>query len=254
MGLYGGSSSSSSIEAQQAQNEAGIKQGQADIDSIFSGGKGVTPIAGNPIAGTKYYDQYGALVTDPSTYKPGTQFYAGTESTGGFNREFYDKRKQDYENFALPQFQKQYEQTLGQTSYGLARSGLLNSGAADYLSRQLGMEKTTQLQNIANEGLSQAQKLEANVNQEKNTLLNQLQTSANPSLAASGSLAAVSQLSQPTAWNALGQLFSNFSNVYLTKNLTNAYSQVGQPGYFSSNTGTAGTTIGAPLGSSYSLR
>ena len=252
MGLYGSSDSSSVIEAQQQAQQNAITQGQADISSVFSGGKGVDPIAGNPV-GAVYYDQYGAQVTDPSAYAPGTTFYAGTSSTGGFDQGFYNNVAQSYEDYALPKYQQQLQQTTNATTYDLARSGLMNSGAADYLSQQLGLEKEGQLQNIANQGLSQAQTVEANVNQEQNTLLNQLQASANPTQAAQGATEAAQQFSQPTAFPALGQLFSNFSNTYLKGNLASAYGQVGTSQYEPTYFGFGQSGVGAPLGSSFSL-
>jgi hypothetical protein len=119
MALYGSSSSSSdAVAASQASQQAAVTQGQADISSIFGGGQGVNPVSGtNPAqAGQPLYDQYGAVVTDPGAYAPGTQFYTGQTSSGGFNQAFYDQRQQDYENYALPQFQQQYQNTTGTTA------------------------------------------------------------------------------------------------------------------------------------------
>jgi|SRR5271165_3241224 len=253
--LYGGGDNSAdSLTAQQQSQQAAVTQGQADIASIFGGGSGVNPVsATNPGAqGQPLYDQYGAVVTDPGAYAPGTQFYTGQTSSGGFNQAFYNQRQQDYENYALPQFQEQYQNTLAQTTYDLARSGLSTSFAANTLDRALGTEKTNQLQNISNTGLQQAQTLQSNVAQEENTLLGQLQTSADPQQAATQALAAASSFSQPTAWPALGSLFSNFTNTYLTKNLSTNYAQVGEPGYFPTPVGTS-PAVGASLGTAGSI-
>ena len=254
MGLYGSSGSSDAITAAQKAQQDAVAQGQSDITSIFAGGQGVNPVSNtNPGApGKPLYDKYGAVVTDPGAYAPGTQFYTGQTSTGGFNQAFYDQRQQDYENYALPQFQQQYQNTLAQTTYDLARSGLSTSGAANTINRALNNEKTNQLQNIANTGRSQAQQLQSNVAQEENTLLGQLQVSADPQQQATQALAAASQFSQPTAWPALGSLFSNFASTYLTKNLANNYAQVGQPGYFPTPVGGS-PAVGASLGAAGSI-
>lgn len=254
MSLYGSDTTSTQITQQQQAQQAAVSQGQADISSIFGGGQGVNPISNtNPGApGAPIYDQYGAVVVDPSAYAPGTTFYTGATSSGGFNQAFYNQRQQDYENYAIPQFQQQYQNTLAQTTYDLARSGLSTSSAANTLDRALNTEKTNQLQDISNTGLQQSQQLQSNVAQEQNTLLGQLETSADPQQAATQALAAASQFSQPTAWPALGSLFSNFTNTYLTKNLAQNYAQVGQPGYFPTPVGTS-PAVGASLGAAGSI-
>lgn len=251
MGMYGGGGDpAAAAAAQQAQQQAAIKQGQGDIEATFSGYKGVTPILGQPTAGKPYYDQYGAVVTDPSAYAPGTAFYADRVKSGGFDDAFYAQRQQDYMNYALPRLQQQFQNQTAQSKYALARSGLQNSTGADTISRALNLERVNQTQDLSNTAIGQAQQLRSNVENQKNTLLNQLQLSADPAQAAQGSLAAVSQFSTPSAFPALGALFSNFANTYLTKNLAQTYGQVGQPGYVPSSFGGGSPTVGSPLGNS----
>lgn len=173
----------------------------------------------------------------------------------GFTPGFYAGRAGAYEKYALPQVQDQYQKALGNTTYSLARAGLLKSGAADYLDTSLNREMTKQLQGVANTGIGQAQQLESNVNQQKNQIVAQLQASADPSTAAQQATAAASQFSAPSTFAPLGQLFGSWQNMYLTNQLANAYAPVvNQPTQQASGYGapTQYTTpgFGAPLGSS----
>lgn len=255
MGMYGGSSDAGSqLSQQQAAQQAQIASSVTDINAVFSGTQGVGPVS-NFTPGQQYYDQYGQPIPLGNTPPTGT-FYSGTQTSGGFNQDFYNQRAQAYENFAEPQLAQQYQKEQANTNYGLARVGLSNSGAADYLNKSLQNQMTTNQQGVANQGLSQAQALEAQVNQEQNTLIGQAETAANPSSIAQQAVGAASQFQAPSAFAPVGQLFSNWQNSYLTNQLSNAYQPVLSSG---GQTTTAGysapssyttPSFGAPLGGS----
>lgn len=257
MGMYGGGSSAGSdLRNQQQDQETRIARGQKNIDAVFAGTHGVNPVS-NWEKNIQYYDKYGQPI-ERGARPPEGQFFAGTETSGGFDKAFYAKRAQDYENYAFPQLQQQYQKTVGNTTYGLARSGLLKSGAADYLNRNLQTEMTAQKQGLANAGIQQSQALEAGVNQQKNQITAQLQASADPSTAAQQATAAASQFRAPSAFAPIGGLFNNWSNAYLTNRLANAYAPVTQQGGFSGSYGapSASTSpgFGAPLGAASMIR
>ena len=168
----------------------------------------------------------------------------------GFDPAFYKNYQSAYTNAALPQFQSQYQNTLAQTMYGLANRGLSKSSAANNLYSSLNTEKTNQLNTIANNAQNAANNLQQQQAQEENTLIEQVQAGEAPSLAGQQALEAASNFSTPTAFPALGNLFSNWQNTYLTNSLASAYAPVLSAANFSNPYGGSGYSIGAPLGSS----
>lgn len=245
MGAYGGGGSDGAAEMRQAEIErqAKIDTGLTRIDNAFAGKRGINPATGyNP--NETYYDEFGEKA-DP-TKNPKGKLFTGWEQSGGFDDKFYDQRKQDYENFALPTLSDQYNNTLAQTTYNLAGRGLLHSGAADFLDKSLNREMNTQKNNIANVALAQSQQLRSNVNQQKNQLIAQLQASADPSTAGQQALGAASQFSAPSAFQPIGQMLGDWQNIYLAKNMQQNY----QPMTSGSGGGFSSPSFGTPIGSS----
>ena len=143
-----------------------------------------------------------------------------------FNPAFYQGRAQAYENYAMPQLQQQFGQEKNNLSYDLYNRGLQDSSAGRGLGNSLANEMTVQTQNIANQGNQQALDLQRTLTGEQANVLNQLQTSANPSQAAQQALAYASQAQAPSALQPLGQAFGNWANIYLSgqqNNMANSY-------------------------------
>lgn len=259
--MYGsGSNAGSQLTQQQQQQAALIAQGQADVSAVFSGTTPTGPqVTGATSPTVQYYDQYGAPLPlgNPGSGGYSGPLYTGTTSTGGFDQAFYNKDAQAYENYAMPQEANQYQQASQGTAYSLANAGLLKSGAADFLNRSLQNQNTTAVQGIANTGIQNAQTLESNVNQEQNTILNQLQVSANPSLAASQATEAAAGFSAPSAFQPLGSLFSNWENTYLgsmyNQQYTDAASKTGQNTNYAAPLYNTSPSFGAPVGGSSSI-
>lgn len=244
MGMYGGSSDAgSSLQAQQAAQQAQVAQGVADINAVFSGTSGAGAPTGPWSATTQYYDQYGQPL--PIGQQPTGSYFTETQSTGGFNQDFYNQRAQAFENFAEPQLAQQYQKEQANTNYGLARVGLTNSSAANYLGKSLANEMTTNQQGIANQGLSQAQALQSQISQEQNTLIGQAEAGASPSTSAQQATEAASQFQAPSAFAPIGPLFANWQNSYLTNQLANAYQPVLSTAA-ATTAGSAGGSIAAP--------
>lgn len=151
--------------------------------------------------------------------------YTQSASSPGFGPGFYKQAQDAYVNFALPQLQGQYDQTRRGLDYRLANQGLLGSSGARDLTNQLGNQMVLNKQNIANQGLGQAQQLQRDVNQQYNTLVGQLEASANPTATTQQALQAAAQFSAPSALPAVGQLFNNFANQYLGGQLGGLYGQ-----------------------------
>jgi len=141
----------------------------------------------------------------------------------GFNPAFYRGREQAYINYALPQLGRQAREAQRKAVYGLGDRGLLQSSAARTLMSNLGYETNLQKQNIADEGTRQAQELRRAVEQGRSQVVAQLEASANPLLAKQQAFASASQFNAPSIFQPLGNLFQNFSTLYLANRLNQAY-------------------------------
>lgn len=158
----------------------------------------------------------------------------------GFTPDFYNKRAQAYENYALPQLAKQYNDTKAQVGFGLANRGQRGSSVSAKAWSDLFRTEGEAKQGIADTALGQSQALQENVAQSKNNLLNMLYQSADPAGAAAQATSTASSLSVPSTFAPLANQFSGLINQYylgqvLNPRTTTATSSGGAPaGYGSS--------------------
>ena len=189
-------------------------------DPTSGGGKlasgyswGTLPSTGGP---TSYgiYDPSGNLVTDATSLSDlaASKIYTGGDpstTTGGFDQSFYDKFTNAQLGYYMPAEDRQFTQAQTNLDYGLARAGTLNSSIADTqlanLTYQDAMNKS-QIQSTADTATAQ---LRDTVASDKNTAINQLYATENPSTAASTAAGLVGnvQLTTPQL-NPIGQLFT----------------------------------------------
>jgi len=162
------------------------------------------------------------------------------QAFSGFTPGFYQQRAQAYQDFALPQLAQQYETNRNQVGFNLANRGLLASGAANKnwsdLARSLGQAK----QGIADQGISQAQGLQQQVEGQRNTLLNQLYQGADPAGAGASAVQTAAGYAQPSTFAPLGNMFGQLANQYYLSQLINAYrptSYVQSPPSYSASAG-----------------
>lgn len=148
----------------------------------------------------------------------------------GFTPQFYNQRAQDYVTYAAPQLQQQFQQNQQGLNYNLGQQGLLRSSAGQNLNAKLGEQYRLGQQNIQNEGTQQAQALQQQVANTRGQLIGQLTASANPSSVAGQSINAASQYSAPSAFAPVGNLFSQWGNIYAANSLAGAGSGVGGTG------------------------
>lgn len=253
MGCCGGSDDAGKdARALEEQRQADIKSGLAKIDATFSGTRGINP-ATSLVPGSTYYDEYGQAVTVPATAVKQTSFgwspakygayktqmddlnarmaagklFSGKETSGGFDDTFYNQRKQDYQNFALPQLAYQQKAAQKALSFSLARQGLLHSGASEQAGRELSRQSGLSLQQIVDQGQEQENTLRNNVESERSRLINQLNATANPNIAAQQAVASASNLRLPSVFAPIGGLFTDLTNQYVNKNLAGIWNNAG---------------------------
>jgi len=144
-----------------------------------------------------------------------------------FDNAFFDQRAKDYSNYATPQVNQQYHQTANNLAYGLARGGQSNSSEAARQSGAFESENALARQQIADAATGQAQTARQDVENNRNSLINQLNATSNPSLAAAGSMREAATLAMRPGFSPIGNLFQNTS---ATLNAANQGGYYGGPG------------------------
>lgn len=174
---------------------------------------GTLPSTGGP---TSYgiYDPSGNLVTDATSLSDlaASKIYTGGDpstTTGGFDDNFYNNFTNAQLGYYMPAEDRQFTQAQTNLDYGLARAGTLNSSIADTQLANLTYQDTmnkAQIQSTADTATAQ---LRDTVASDKNTAINQLYATENPSTAASTAAGLVGnvQLTTPQL-NPIGQLFT----------------------------------------------
>ena len=174
---------------------------------------GALPSTGGPQS-WGIFDPQGNLVTDATSLSDlaASKIYTGgnpNQTTGGFDSDFYNKFTNAQLGYYMPQEDRQFTQAQTNLDYGLARAGTLNSSIANTqlanLTYQDAMNKA-QIQSSADTATAQ---LRDTVASDKNTAINQLYATENPSTAASTAAGLVGnvQLTTPQL-NPIGQLFT----------------------------------------------
>jgi hypothetical protein len=144
-----------------------------------------------------------------------------------FDDNFFNQRAKDYSNYATPQLNQQYHQTANNLAYGLARSGQSNSSEAARQSGEFQGENALARQQVADAATGQAQQARQDVENNRNSLLNQLNATSNPSLAAAGSMREAAALAMRPGFSPIGNLFQNTT---ATLNAANQGGYYGGPG------------------------
>jgi hypothetical protein len=127
-----------------------------------------------------------------------------------FNDDFYNNRRDAYQEYATPQLTDQYGEAQKNLTFNLARGGNLKSQAGIDQIAKLAKRFAFQEANVLSEGERQQQALRTSVENERQSLFNQLDASANPTAAANGALTQSNFLSNQTPnFSPLGALFQN---------------------------------------------
>lgn len=143
----------------------------------------------------------------------------------GFNEPFYKQRQQAYVGYALPQFTRQFQDASNNLSYSLADRGLGRSGAQRKMSSDLGFQGNVQRQGIIDTGTQQANDLRKQVENQRSNLFSQLQISADPASSAQQALSSASNLTLPSTFAPLGNLFANYAKTSALNQQSQMYNQ-----------------------------
>jgi hypothetical protein len=127
-----------------------------------------------------------------------TQMPTG-QTTGGFDDAFYDSYKQKVLDYYMPDEQRQYDAAQRDLKYSLARAGTLQSSTAADKQGELAYNDALQKANIVANANTQEGNLKSQIQQNKQSLINQLYSTEDPTLTANlaESSAAASRLQDP---------------------------------------------------------
>lgn len=145
------------------------------------------------------------------------------EQFSQFNDDFYNRRAGEFEAYHLPELNRQATTTRNNLAYSLARSGLGKSGVATERGASLDREIATQGRAIADAGLASANKLRQDVEGQRTALVNQVQASADPNLAAQAATRTASAYYQPQSFQPIGNFFEGWTRNYLANQVARAY-------------------------------
>jgi hypothetical protein len=170
---------------------------------------------------------------------------AAIDSTfGSFGDSFFNNFARDVERAQLPQVNQDYARTQSDLSFNLAGRGLLNSSVRDQREASLAEELTKTKRNIADAGLSQANKLRMDVEDARGRSYNQLLQSADPGQATATATREASSLSKPSPIGPVGSFFGDWSSIYLQNKAANIGDPTASP-MFSMGSGSPSRTIGS---------
>ncbi len=150
----------------------------------------------------------------------------------GFDPSFYQQRQQDFVNYSMPQLSQQYQTNKNQVSFGLANRGLLGGSSANDQFSRLNIANAQAQQGIADQGLTQSQQLQQQIEQQRNQLLGNVYQGADPAGAGAQATQTAASFAVPNTWQPLANQFQNFANTYYLSQLINAYKPTGAVGQF----------------------
>jgi hypothetical protein len=139
----------------------------------------------------------------------GTQQINDIFGNANFDQNFYDKYTKAITGYQMPQLQDQYTQAQNKLTYDLARAGTLNSTGAGYAQGLLAKQNLNEQASITAGADQQTSALRNQILNEKQTAINQLYSTEDPTIAANtaSSMVAQNQITQPNL-NPLGAIFT----------------------------------------------
>jgi hypothetical protein len=154
-----------------------------------------------------------------------TELYGAANSTttteGGFGDDFFNKRAQAYQDYAMPQVEDQYKDQQKALTYALARGGNLGSSLASNKTAELDKDYGLQRQGVIDQGQNYVNQGKTEMATQKANAISLLQASADPDAAYNVAQTSANQLSQMPAFSPLEPVVKNVAaglGTYLVNN------------------------------------
>ena len=144
-----------------------------------------------------------------------SNIYYGMQNIDSAFSKFDDPYYADFEkknlDLALPDIAKQKVDANNQTLYGLARSGNLDSTTAAKQYGDVETRNNQAIQNATDTAHSAAQSLRGDVENERSSLVSQLQASADSGAAGSEATSQAALLTRPPTYSPITNIFSDLT-------------------------------------------
>jgi hypothetical protein len=161
-----------------------------------------------------------------------------------FTPEYYNKIRQNFDDFYLPQMDRQYQDARQSLVYQLARSGLGDSSVRSNKYGELNEQMALAKQQMQVKGEDYIQQRKTDVQRAQANVLGQLQQSADAEGAARDAADAALTTSQVQGYDPLGQLFTDSTWGLATQaELERSNNARFNTGLFSNNS-KSGTNVG----------
>lgn len=148
---------------------------------------------------------------------------AVNDAFSGFDSSFYAKQKSNYNAWATPQLNRQYNDQLEQLKYGLARTGLGASSAGSKAKSDLSYNMNLANQQIASQAQDYEMKTRNQVEGARADLISQAVSTTDPQHAANRALASANANTSGPGYTPLGALFGAASPIIANNMMYNAY-------------------------------
>lgn len=160
----------------------------------------------------------------------------GTDSINStlapFDDAYFSKQANAYDAYAKPKLDQQYADARKQLVFNLSRSGILNSTEAANQERKLATQNAGYQTDVINKGLGVAQQSRSDIENTRNSLIQQLTATEDPAAAAANAGRAADLATRPPAFDPVGQFAFNVGT--------------GVNGYAGPSTGYRGLAGGTP--------
>lgn len=143
-----------------------------------------------------------------------------------FNENFYRQRQEEYLQYALPQYGRQYIDARNRLLFSLADRGILGSSIQQQVADRFARTAAQARQQVADAAVQQARSLQQQIEQARSNLINQLLASQNPTLAASSALRAATQFQAPSLFQPIGNLFSDLATIWMANQQAQQWNRV----------------------------
>lgn len=186
--------------------------------SVFDGARGLS--IGGPWGGVF------SLPEDPNDLVRTGQLFTDAQQQGGFGEDYYQKRAQDYIDYATPDLERQTKRTRDDLIYALARAGNLDSSAAIQKDNELTQAADAARISIGNKGLDYANQQRSNVENVRSGLVAELNATGDSTAAAQSALRQAFNLNTPQGFSPLADVFGSFASTIaqIGSNAGNRYS------------------------------
>lgn len=177
--------------------------------ALMGGTKSAAPKTGSPsIMGLNLGTALGSKAPSwQDMLKEG--LYSGVEQKGGFDDNFFSGIRKSFVDFAKPQVDDQFRKAGAQSTFGLARSGLLDSSVRGEQNAELQKQYDINLQDINDKARGYETESRNNVERTRADLISMLQATGDATGAANAALTRASTLATPPSYSPLGQLFQD---------------------------------------------